>query len=122
VQGISQVNLATVVRFDVLGFYPIPKSWNKDKKLALAGQFMRNRSDADNLLKAVGDAIFRDAKTCTDAVVAVSAAEQRWEDALGVRMVVRIFTEEDQNISLFGYKPVTGGTNLARLIHRIKPQ
>ena len=45
-QGFSTIDLAHVARVDVLGFYPIPKSWSQSKSRKHAGHLMRNRSDA----------------------------------------------------------------------------
>ena len=117
-QGFSTIDLAHVARVDVLGFYPIPKSWSQSKSRKHAGHLMRNRSDADNLTKAVCDTLYRDSSRVADSVVGIMAGEQRWEDALVSRMIIRIYMDDEPSISLFDYEPMTGGSNLARLIHR----
>lgn len=48
---------------DYIGFYafshsPMPESWSDKKKAAMAGQLMRQKIDADNLIKSVGDSLF----------------------------------------------------------------
>lgn len=39
---------------------PMPRSWSKTKRAALAGQPHQQKPDADNLLKALMDAVYHD--------------------------------------------------------------
>ena len=39
---------------------PMPSSWSKKKKLEMDGQPHKSKPDADNLLKALGDALYSD--------------------------------------------------------------
>lgn len=44
----------------VLFIMPMAKSWSKQKKLIMEGQAHEQKPDLDNLLKALGDALFDD--------------------------------------------------------------
>jgi len=61
-----------------LGFYafshsPMPESWSKKEKAAMAGQLMRQKPDADNVCKAVGDSLFDN-----DEKLAIMQCVQYW--------------------------------------------
>ena len=61
-----------------LGFYafshsPMPESWSEKKKAAMAGHLMRQKPDADNVSKAIGDALFDN-----DERLAIMQCVQYW--------------------------------------------
>lgn len=63
---------------DVLGVhvyahFAVPESWSKKKKAAAYGRLDRSSSDADNILKAVMDALFAQDKT-----IAITQALKFW--------------------------------------------
>lgn len=45
---------------DVIFILPMPKSWSKKKKIRYDGKPHMRTPDLDNLLKALGDAIYQD--------------------------------------------------------------
>ena len=49
--------------FRVVFVCPMPKSWSKKKKLEQAGKPMQQRPDADNLCKALMDALLKEDST-----------------------------------------------------------
>jgi len=72
------------LRLDVVAVFGIPVSWTKKKRAALDGKPAMNRIDADNVIKAIGDALnhvlFHDDKcvaivTCTKLWTADPAHE-----------------------------------------------
>jgi len=67
-----------------LSFYlAFPKSYSSKKRQALAGQPHQQKPDADNLAKAVLDALFID-----DAHVWSLQIEKHWEDQDGPRTII----------------------------------
>jgi len=45
---------------------PMPKSWSKKKKGLMCGEFHEQTPDLDNLLKALGDAVYSQDKDISD--------------------------------------------------------
>lgn len=64
-------------------FLPMPKSWSKKKKLAMAGKPHRQRPDRDNLDKAILDALFED-----DSAIAVGRIAKFWDNGEGPHLQV----------------------------------
>lgn len=123
-QGFRRVPLADTRRLDVLAFFPVPKSRSRDWLGRHRGQLMRKGCDVDNVYKAVVDAIFyrdrREKKRSRtylddeqfareypdDRIIGAGACECRWADMLGPRMIIRIWTsQDDEPPSLFDYDP-----------------
>ena len=53
-------NIMDIYKMDVLAFLPMPKSWTQKKKKAQHAKPHRQRPDADNILKGVGDTLATD--------------------------------------------------------------
>lgn len=124
-QGLDPIKLklAATVRLDVLAFFEMPGSWRdregqvKGTRRQYLGNLMREECDADNVLKAVSDTIFskapKNAKFLSkeeredmypdDQILGTMACECRWEDMLGPRILIRIYTHDAP--SLFDYDP-----------------
>ena len=69
----------------VKAFFNIPPSYSKKKAFELAGQAHRVKPDADNVLKALIDALYMD-----DQKVAIMHIEKWWDDGKGARMEIEI--------------------------------
>lgn len=54
---------------------PMPKSWSRKKKANMHGKPHQQKPDLDNLLKAVGDALFDD-----DSCIWDISAKKVWSD------------------------------------------
>ena len=67
---------------------PLPDSWSKRKKTALAGELHRQKPDRDNIDKAILDALFDD-----DSGIASGAIEKRWDDGQGPRIELHFIAE-----------------------------
>jgi Holliday junction resolvase RusA-like endonuclease len=64
----------------VITFYlPIPKSWNKRKKAEMLNKPHRQKPDLDNLIKALGDALYGD-----DSSIASITAHKQWAEEGGI--------------------------------------
>lgn len=66
--------------------FPLPASWSKKKRLELAGEYHQSKPDADNIAKAVMDALFKE-----DSGIAFETVVKRWQsmdDTLGPRLDV----------------------------------
>jgi Holliday junction resolvase RusA-like endonuclease len=59
----------------VLFLIPMPKSWSKKKKGEMIGKPHKQKPDLDNLIKALGDAVYKD-----DSVIWNITATKRWWD------------------------------------------
>lgn len=66
-------------------YLPLPESWSMKKKASLSGQLHRQKPDADNILKAVCDALFKD-----DSVIARISCLKLWNDGQGARIELTI--------------------------------
>jgi len=55
-----QVGKMDIDRIDAVVQLPMPKSWSKKKRQAYQGQPHQQKPDADNLLKAICDALLED--------------------------------------------------------------
>jgi Holliday junction resolvase RusA-like endonuclease len=64
-----------------IAYIPIPKSWTKAKKIAMAGVLHRQTPDRDNIDKAILDALFKE-----DSGVATGTLTKRWDDGAGPRI------------------------------------
>jgi Holliday junction resolvase RusA-like endonuclease len=69
----------------VWAWLPIPKSLTKTRQRGLKGQNHRQKPDADNILKAVCDALF-----VKDEVIACKHIEKFWDDGYGPRVIVEV--------------------------------
>ena len=70
-------------------YLPLPKSWSKKKKAAMAGAGHRQRPDIDNLTKAVFDSLLAE-----DSGIAYSVNCKMWEDEKGPRVEIIWRTED----------------------------
>jgi len=68
-----------------VAYFPIPKSWPKYKKKAMAGAYHRQKPDRDNVDKAILDAIFDD-----DSIICKGTIIKRWDDGDGPRIELEI--------------------------------
>lgn len=64
---------------------PIPKSVARAKRQEVKGKNHRQKPDADNILKAVCDALF-----ARDEVIACKHIEKFWDDGAGPRVIVEV--------------------------------
>lgn len=71
----------TVHHLSWTAYFPLPDSWSKKKKAALAGSLHRAKPDRDNIDKAILDALFTD-----DSGIAAGQIEKRWDDGRGARI------------------------------------
>lgn len=60
---------------NVVFMMPMPKSWSMKKRYAMLGEPHRQKPDLDNLIKALGDALYGD-----DSHIATISASKRWGD------------------------------------------
>lgn len=67
----------------VVAYLPMPESWSAAKKKAKTGTYHRQKPDADNIVKAVMDALLQD-----DSCLAVVMVSKFWEDDAGPRVEV----------------------------------
>ena len=65
----------------VVFYLPMPKSWSKKKKAALVGQPHRQKPDLDNLMKALGDALYGD-----DSTIAAICLSKVWAVEGGIEI------------------------------------
>lgn len=63
----------------------MPKSWGKKRRASMSGQPHRTKPDADNLLKAVADALFPE----NDSFIWRMAITKVWGDRNETRVTVR---------------------------------
>jgi Holliday junction resolvase RusA-like endonuclease len=84
----SFIESGTISRLSWTAYLPIPESWPKRKKAAMAGVLHRAKPDRDNIDKALLDALFPD-----DSGIASGRIEKRWDDGNGPRIEV-IFESE----------------------------
>lgn len=74
--------IETPVRLQLVCRFAMPKSWSAKKRSAMAGEWCAKKPDADNVTKAVCDALngvlWRD-----DAQVVSLSVEKRWCDGGG---------------------------------------
>ena len=77
------IDSGTVYRLSWTAYLPIPASWAKHKKAAMAGALHRAKPDRDNIDKAILDALFTD-----DSGIAAGHLEKRWDDGRGPRLEI----------------------------------
>ena len=62
----------------IIFMIPMPQSWSKKKKLKMVGAPHKQKPDLDNLIKGLGDAVYRDdsciSDICASKIWAVSGA------------------------------------------------
>lgn len=75
----------TPVAVTVMAFLPIPASYSKAKVVELASKPHQIKPDADNILKAVCDALRVDDKTIYKKHI-----EKYWDDGLGERLEIEL--------------------------------
>lgn len=64
-------------------YLPMPESWSKKKKVQMTGANHRQKPDADNIIKALGDSLFED-----DSVISDIFFKKRWDDGNGARIEI----------------------------------
>jgi Holliday junction resolvase RusA-like endonuclease len=69
----------------VWAYIGIPASHSKKRRAELKGQSHRQKPDADNILKAVCDALFK-----RDEVISLKHIEKFWDDGNGPRVEVQV--------------------------------
>ena len=60
---------------------PMPSSWSKEKRLKMVGQPHQEKPDADNLVKALLDALYKD-----DAHIWDYRISKRWSESGGIEV------------------------------------
>ena len=65
-------------------YLPIPKSWSKKKKAAMAGAYHKQKPDRDNIDKGILDSLFKD-----DSGVCAGVLRKYWDDGQGARIELR---------------------------------
>ena len=63
-------------------YFPLPKTWSKKKRKEMDGQPHKSKPDLDNLIKALGDAIYLD-----DSELWNYAATKIWGDFGQIRII-----------------------------------
>ena len=66
----------------VLFMLPMPKSWSKAKRKQMMGQPHKQKPDLDNLMKALGDALYGD-----DSGIASIELAKCWADSGCIQIV-----------------------------------
>ena len=79
------VDLSDVLFLGIVAYLPFPKSYSATKRDALAGKLHRMKPDADNIAKAVMDALLPE-----DQGVAMMTVKKFWQDDGGPRLVVTV--------------------------------
>lgn len=81
------------VRLTVTARFTIPKSWSRTKRAKAIGGVIKHtsRPDADNLLKAVGDAM-NGVLWLDDSQVCEARVEKLWGETPGVYIMVECLT------------------------------
>ena len=74
-------------RIKAVAFFRLPGSWNTTIKTKMRGQPHGIRPDADNLLKAIGDALF----PTGDEHLYDMQISKYWDDGNGPRMVITLY-------------------------------
>lgn len=85
IRAACSAELKGAVEVRVAAFFELPKCSEKKRK-EMAGTLKRTRPDADNILKAVCDALFEE-----DGAIAKMSCEKRWDDGSGARIEVMVF-------------------------------
>lgn len=88
------------VRVNWCAYFEMPASWSKAKRDAHRGQAHRQRSDRDNVDKALLDALYADDSTC-----AFGDLRKFWDDGAGPRLEVYVVDRGDD-------KPITAAKHL----------
>lgn len=70
----------------VTAYFSVPPSWPKSKKADMANQPHRQTPDADNVIKAVMDALFP-----RDEGIHCISLMKRWDDGNGARLEITVF-------------------------------
>ena len=73
------------VSVSVRAYFDIPKSASKGRRLFLGGNNHRQKPDADNIVKAVCDALFK-----RDECIAEMHVQKFWNDGYGARVEVEV--------------------------------
>lgn len=58
---------------------PMPKSWSKKKRLKMVDTYHKQVPDLDNLIKALGDAVYQD-----DSCISSISASKVWSEEGGI--------------------------------------
>jgi Holliday junction resolvase RusA-like endonuclease len=74
---------ASPLTLSITAYLPIPQSWSKKRQRECAGQPHRVKPDADNLLKACSDALWKQ-----DSRIYHMSGTKLYDDGQGPRLVV----------------------------------
>ena len=77
---------APPAKLEIEFWLPMPESWPAKKKVTMAGQHHRQRSDVDNLAKSIMDALFKE-----DSTIWKITAEKFWAAPGQERTAIRIW-------------------------------
>lgn len=85
-EKLSGLNLrkATPVEVEVIALFPMPQSWSTKKRYEMKGAPHRQKPDADNVLKAVLDALWPN----DDQKIAGTSCRKRWAEAGSIEMTI----------------------------------
>jgi Holliday junction resolvase RusA-like endonuclease len=78
---------ARPLRVNWTAYLPMPASWSKKKRASHFGMLHRAKPDRDNIDKAVLDALWPD-----DSCISCGSIAKFWEDELGPRLEVEVFS------------------------------
>lgn len=73
----------SITHFEVIAYFSPPVSWSRKKREAAIGKPHRTRPDADNILKAAGDALFPE-----DSGLHAVTASKYWDTAERVEIYI----------------------------------
>ena len=65
-------------------YFPIPKSWSKNKKEHMRGKWHQQKPDRDNIDKGILDALLPE-----DCMIASGSLQKHWDDGGGPRLILR---------------------------------
>lgn len=85
--GIQFLGLIRYQRIKAVAFFKLPSSWNVATKAKMQGQPHCLRPDADNLLKAIADALY----PTGDEYLYDLQITKRWDDGNGPRTVITLW-------------------------------
>lgn len=88
------VDLAGVHALSWTAYFPLPASWSRKRRSALAGQGHQSKPDRDNVDKAILDALFDE-----DSGISHGTLTKLWDDGAGPRIEIEIKKQAADNPS-----------------------
>jgi Holliday junction resolvase RusA-like endonuclease len=84
-QCMDGVDLTNVTILGIVAYLPFPKSYGAKVRASASGKLHRQKPDADNIAKAVMDALLED-----DKGVAILTIKKYWQDENGARLEITV--------------------------------